>query len=394
MSHANESAVLTTEEVRLAEDREAEKTTSPEQTDTGEQNKETPQDAQPLSDADGTQETVRRKSQRVRTLSEKGKALLEERMNNLKMHFAKVYTRWKYHIKGLKRSIKDHEATDLIEEVMSAINASQGDADSIYLQMMAISTPEPEIWKMNDTCHALTKIANLNAQHYFGMKDEDIHWPDHKSIFDSVSTVTSANTCKSNTSSRYNKQQAAAEVAASQEVLKIMKTQHQQQEEIQRLEAEDERLKAEREVLEKEMEAENARKRVQFVSDSAAIRMKLEEKRKEVERLEELKRHNAAQARLQVYSDSDHSDEEVLATNPLQSQGQTRAPVSPYLPLTLNPLSQPFHPPQQVQLSQTHSAQQASTTQVHFPHQAKVTTASPPGHPMFTSVSTDRKSVV
>ncbi len=56
-------------------------------------------------------------------------------------------------------------------------------------------------------------------------------------------------------------QEAAAEVAASQEVIKIMKTQHQYEEEIRKLEAEDERLTSEREAQEREIEADNARKR-------------------------------------------------------------------------------------------------------------------------------------
>lgn len=43
------------------------------------------------------------------------------------------------------------------------------------------------------------------------------------------------------------RQEAAAEVAATQEVIKIMKTQHQYEEEIRKLEAEDKRLTAERE---------------------------------------------------------------------------------------------------------------------------------------------------
>lgn len=48
----------------------------------------------------------------------------------------------------------------------------------------------------------------------------------------------------------------AAKVAATQEVIKIMNEQHQQEEKIQQLEAEDQILKAEREAEENELEAE------------------------------------------------------------------------------------------------------------------------------------------
>lgn len=165
---------------------------------------------------------------------------------------------------------------------------------------------------MNDTCQAFTKIANKKAEHFRNCNvSEDISWPDAKSVFDNtVSSVSSAQTSESQTSSKASRhssilslsaKQAAAEVVATQEVIKIMNAQHQQEEEIQRLEVEDQILKAEREAEEMEIEAENVKKRAQFISESADRKMNLEGKRKVLERLEELKRHNAAQARLQVY---------------------------------------------------------------------------------------------
>lgn len=68
--------------------------------------------------------------------------------------------------------------------------------------------------------------------------------------------------------------------------------------------------------------------------------MKLEEKRKEVERLEELKKHNVAQAWLQVYAESIKSDEGDSHSAPLQQM----TPVShPSVPVSL---SQLIIPPQ------------------------------------------------
>ncbi|XP_065109942.1 uncharacterized protein [Paramisgurnus dabryanus] len=87
-----------------------------------------------------------------------------------------------------------------------------------------------------------------------------------------------------------------------------MKSQHQCEEEIRELEAEEKKVIAEREVQEKAMEVETAKQRVLFVAESTERKRKLEEKRKEVERLEELKKYNAAQARLQVYAEEDQQD--------------------------------------------------------------------------------------
>lgn len=159
------------------------------------------------------------------------------------------------------------------------------------------------------------------------------------------------------------RQEAAAEVAATQEVIKIMKTQHQYEEEIRKLEAEDERLTAETEAQEKEIEAEHARKRAQFISESTMRKIKLEEKKKKVERLEELKKHNAAQARLQVYSESLKGDEFEQCSVLLQQRqedytSQLNVPISLsqlfMFPQVTAPLNQPSCSPQKVPITQAH----------------------------------------
>ena len=174
----------------------------------------------------------------------------------------KLYGKWKYHINGLRQTIRENDAVDLIEDVASTINSIQDQIDETYLKIRDIATPEPEIRRINDTCNALTVTANKRAQQYLsGNEDSEVvPWPEAESVFDN--TVSSASSlkpsCKSNTSSslsRYNKLQAAAEVAATQEVLKIMKEQHQREEEIRKLEVEEQMLTAKREAEEKEIEA-------------------------------------------------------------------------------------------------------------------------------------------
>lgn len=191
-----------------------------------------------------------RRSERTRKLTEKGNALLDDKAQDLNMNFAKLYRRWKYHINGLKRSIKNNDAADLIGEVVNIINTIQADIDNTYLEIRAIASPDPDIQRMNDTCQAFTRIANKKAECFCTGNDaEDISWSDAKSVFDSsVSSISSTQTRNSKTpsqASRYSSilslsaKQAAAEVAATQEVIKIMNAQHQQEEEIQRLEVED-----------------------------------------------------------------------------------------------------------------------------------------------------------
>ncbi|KAI2643068.1 Dihydroorotase [Labeo rohita] len=193
--------------------------------------------------------------------------------------------------------------------------------------------------------------ANEKAQRFLNGDPENIPWPDSDSVFEAtVSSIISATSSKSKSVSKMssrsshdslqNRQKAAAEVAATQEVIKIMKTQHQYEEEIQKLEAEDK---------------SNVRK------------IKLEQKKKQVERLEELKRHNAAQARLQVYAENIDDDEGKMRSAPLLQQKQEDYLSQPSIPISLSqpvmrtqvtaPLNQPSYSPQRVPLTQAHVSQ-------------------------------------
>ncbi|XP_026094281.1 uncharacterized protein LOC113066585 [Carassius auratus] len=355
MSNTSENTLLATKEVSYttptAQDVDnAEQVIPSEQADITEQVEVAAQVQQPQVDIDNTQLSDIRRSQRARTLTEKGKTLQDARLNDLRRSFEQKYRRWKYHINGLKRAIKNNDDAELICEVVSTINATQSEVDHIYGDIRSITSPEPEIRRKNDTCLAITSTANEKSQRFLNGDPKDIPWPDSDSVFEAtVSSIISATSSKSKSVSKMSsqsysdslqkRQEAAAEVAATQEVIKIMKTQHQHEEEIRKLEAEDERLAAEREAQERETEAENARKRAQFISESTVRKIKLEEKKKEVERLEELKRHNAAQARLQVYAESIKGDEGEQRSAPLLQQRQEHYVFQPSVPFSL---SQPF----------------------------------------------------
>lgn len=63
-----------------------------------------------------------KRSQRVRTLTEKGKSLQDAKLIHLQRSFEQKYKRWNYNINGLKRAMKNNDDTDLISEVVSTIN--------------------------------------------------------------------------------------------------------------------------------------------------------------------------------------------------------------------------------------------------------------------------------
>lgn len=373
MSETSEKTVMSTKEAVCADpvakkSDDAEQTLLLQQGEVAEQDKVATQVQQLQVSADKTQTSDVRRSQRVRILTDKGKTLQEARLNNLKGSFEQKYKRWKYHINGLKRAMKDNDDMDLIFEVVSTINALQSEVDKLYDEIRNITSPEPEIRRKNDTCLAITTAANKKAQCFLNGEAENSPWPDSDSVFEAtVSSIISATSNMSRSVSKLfsqtshdslqKRQEAAAEVAATQEVLKIMKTQHQYEEEIKILEAEDERITAEREALEREMDAEKARRKAQFISESTTRKIRLEEKKKEVERLEELKRHNAAQARLQVYAESINDDVKSHSSSPfLQKQGDYVSPPNlhtpPSQPLMLTQDTTSFN-----QSSQAHIAQ-------------------------------------
>ncbi|KAG1929509.1 hypothetical protein F2P79_022940 [Pimephales promelas] len=385
MSYTSEKTLLPIKEVSsthpTSQDEGSAEQVIPPQQDITDQVEVAAQAHQPQVDADNTQLPDIRRSQRVRTLTEKGKTLLDARLKDLERSFDQKYKRWKYHINGLKRAIKNNDDAELICEVVSTINTIQSEVDHIYDDIRSITSPEPEIRRKNDTCLAITSIANEKSQSFLNGDPKEIPWPDSDSVFEAtVSSVISATSSKSRSVSKLSsrsysdslqrRQEAAAEVAATQEVIKIMKTQHQHEEEIRKLEAEDKRLTAEREAQERETEAENARKRAQFISESTVRKIKLEEKKKEVERLEELKRHNAAQARLQVYAESIKGDEGERHSAPLLQQGQGGYIFQPSIPFSLSkpfilaqdtaPFNQPSCPSQGLPIPQAHIPQSPS----------------------------------
>lgn len=147
-----------------------------------------------------------------------------------------------------------------------------------------------------------------------------------------------------------------------------MKEQSEQEEEIQRLEREDEILTAEN-------KAENAKERVLFIAGSADRKTKQEEKSREVEWLEELKELNAAKAKLKVYSESVHSDDEEdnQSLPPLHERSVLSLP-----PQELLPHAFPAH---------QNNPNPTNQAQVPQPYQAIVTNSSTSHSPIYTSVS-------
>ncbi|KAL3986557.1 KRAB domain-containing zinc finger protein [Sarotherodon galilaeus] len=282
-------------------------------------------------DENSLEQTVQieqRRSERPRMLTEKGKEFHKERLQGLQRRFDSIYDRWKALIKVAKKSVIKGDPADILEGHMNVVQREAAELNDIYDEYRAMDGPPHDMRSKLDKCTSVTTV--------------EIVLPDAGSIFTSSSSVSvsvhspfKANTVLSNGSSS-KRQEAAAEYEATKAVLQIMTEQEKYRERMQMLEEEDKRISAEQEaaamsqrLLEEKEETERKLQREKEKAamikrqqeESAARRKSVEDLRREIERLENLKGLKAAQAKLQVYEEDYVSvKQERVALNPANLQ--------------------------------------------------------------------------
>lgn len=270
-----------------------------------------------------------RRSERVRKLTEKGKEFQKDKTNGLLLRFDSIYERWKALTKVAKKSVIKQDPINILQEHISTIQKELSELDTVYDEYRKIDSPPHDMRRKLDNCISVTGIVVQNAQSQIQGTKEELIWPDAGSVFaSSASSVSpSASNCSKahSTVSSVKRQEAAAEYAATQAVLKIMAEQECQQEKLQRLETEDKMIVAEQEAAaltrrlqgekeETERKIERERQEAALLKkqqeENAARKRSVEDLKRELERLEELKKLNAARARLQVYDENEvHPDQ-------------------------------------------------------------------------------------
>ncbi|CAI5661726.1 unnamed protein product [Oreochromis niloticus] len=263
-----------------------------------------------------------RQSQRVRTLTEKGKELYGEHIKKAAHRFSVRYEKWKVVIKDAKGAIDGLCSKDLLQEHVTKVLSASKDVNAAYDDFRRIESPDSDTRRRMDTCEAITKTIIESVRKCPSpssavvQRDEEL-WKDSESSSKSVASdvesqrdekwketesmpkleasdrlsvkshhtkLSSHSRVSSRHSSRLSakRQDTAAEVAANEAALQVLLAQEIHMKEIERQEAE------------------------------IAQRQKaLEAKRREVERLETVKKLNAAKARQRVYEQSECSDEEI-----------------------------------------------------------------------------------
>ncbi|XP_020556659.2 uncharacterized protein LOC110014220 [Oryzias latipes] len=268
-----------------------------------------------------------RRSERARTLTERGKVFQRERLEGLMLRFDTIYERWKALTKLAKKSVMRQDPNDILQEHISSVEKELLTLNSVYDEYRCTDSPPHDMRHKLDKAVSVTKIVIKNAQSQTRGEREEIVWPDASSVFASSSSSVSLpvsdhskRTLSHSVASALSRQEAAAEYAATRAVLQIMAEQECRREELEKLEAENKLITADQETaaytrrLERERE-ETERKIMKEKQEAALLRRQQEENverkrsvenlKREVERLEELKRLHAAKARLKVYDENE-----------------------------------------------------------------------------------------
>ncbi|KAK0144674.1 hypothetical protein N1851_017016 [Merluccius polli] len=263
------------------------------------------------------EEQPQRHSERTRTLTEKGKAMQEDKIKTLKQRFNYTYNKWRTHVKISKKAlsqITEAFSECLMQDILRDVKGLSGDVHHVYEDLRRVSTPDQDTRRRVDICTQVSDFIVAKVTAYLDGKhphEDEPDWPVAGSLWnstlselDSVTSFLKGPSERSNASS-IKHQEAVAEAAASQAVLKVLEEQQREQLELQHLVAEANRKIAAQEIADmkrrQQKEQEEIQWRIKREEEAAEIKAKLEEKRLKIQNLETIKGLNAAQAKCQVY---------------------------------------------------------------------------------------------
>ncbi|XP_028277083.1 uncharacterized protein LOC114445917 [Parambassis ranga] len=271
-----------------------------------------PEETDATVDPQAAAETLRR-SQRTRKLTAKGQELQDSKSKRLQHLFTVAYDKWKTQAKEVKKALNKSTSSELLRELVSTTCKASTDVKQTYEDLRQYCTPDGETRRRVDTCDAISKQIEEYASNLLEEKDKEqgansdqVHWDGTSSVLSSAISSRfksrskgSKSASSSYVSTRHSslcsamKQDAAAELAATRATLQALKE----------IECEKQKLES--------LEVENKQRLALQEAENIARQNTLEEKRREILRLETVKQMNAAKARLQVYEQGDNSDEEI-----------------------------------------------------------------------------------
>lgn len=229
----------------------------------------------------------------------------DEKVKRIQQRFNYIFEKWRTCTKSSKQPLSQSEplSEDLLNDIISDVSGLSADVQRAYDGQRQLTPTDQETRRKVDICVQVSNFIVSKATSYVDAetwmpRKEEQDWPDVGSLFQST-------VCKSCTSEHSNKssvkhQEAAAEAAASQAVLKVFEEQEIEQIEIERLEAE-------------------------------ALQRSLDERKRKLQHLEKVKDLRAAQARMQVYDQISITEEQevVISRTSAENKNPRNAGVPP-----------------------------------------------------------------
>ena len=210
-------------------------------------------------------------------------------------------SKWKVIAKETRKAIDGTFSTEILQTYITKISDASTSVKQAYQDLRQHTTPDDKTRRRVDTCDAVSGKLMEHAEHSLELREkvpdthkERAYWTETGSVLTRATSKRSSTCSRSSkfasssskqsslTSSK--KLEAAAELAATQATLKVLEDMELKEQELGNL------------------EVENTKRLALQEEENAARKNVLEEKRRQLERLETVKKMNAAKARLQVYS--------------------------------------------------------------------------------------------
>lgn len=137
-----------------------------------------------------------RRSQRPRTLTEKGKEMQERIIKALQQGFNYIYNKWRIHAKSVKQPLSQSMeplSEDLLNDVIGDVTSLSANVQRVYDEICKVSTPDQKILRRVDLCVEMSRFIVSRASCRLDGKipeGEEEDWPEVGSLFNSSACKT------------------------------------------------------------------------------------------------------------------------------------------------------------------------------------------------------------
>lgn len=126
------------------------------------------------SDAEPQQEEAQqpRRGERIRTLTEKGQAMQDEKIKGLQQKFDYIYRKWRTHVKCSKQSLtKSSQLSEsVLNDILGDVGGLSADVQRIYDDLRRVSTSDQDVWRKVDLCVEVSSFILSRASSRLGGK--------------------------------------------------------------------------------------------------------------------------------------------------------------------------------------------------------------------------------